>query len=170
MRFSSYAALNGTCSTLIGIAFIVAGFPGLLGGDGADTGYAWLALPGVLVVLAPLALVAARRRIPVSAPGRWLTDRPIAAAASGASILPERRLRIRLIGETIVWGAVALAVIAGFTTSRPFAYATGWASLAYGLLELLASAPRIRAVEFERGTKYFVHRRPGLGTPEVTTP
>ncbi|MBJ7473322.1 MAG: hypothetical protein JHD16_18590 [Solirubrobacteraceae bacterium] len=170
MRFSTYAALNGTCSTLIGIAFIVAGFPGLLGGEGSETGYAWLAIPGVLVVLVPLALVAARRGIPVTAPGRWLTDRPIAEATEGGSVLPEGKLRWRLIGETIIWGAVALAVIAGFTTSRPFAYATGWASLAYGLVELLASAPRIRELEFQRATSYLIHRRPGLGTPKITTP
>ncbi len=169
MRFSAYAALNGACSTLIGVLFIVAGFPGLLGGDDADTSYAWLAIPGVLIVLIPLALVAAQRGIPVRTPGRWLTDRSLANSTAGQSVLPERRLRWRLIGETIIWAAVALAVIAGFTTSRPFAYATGWASLAYGLVELLASAPRIRAVEFERGTKYFIHRRPGFGTPDVTT-
>lgn len=170
MRFSTYAALNGTCSTLIGIAFIVAGFPGLLGGADADTGYAWLAIPGMAAVLVPLALVAARRGIPVRAPGRWLTDRPIGRATAGGSVLAERRLRVRLIGETVLWGAVALAVIAGFSTSRPFAYATGWASLAYGLLELLASAPRIREVERQRSTSFLVHRRPGFGTPEVTTP
>ena len=170
MPFSTYAALNGTCSTLIGIAFIVAGFPGLLGGDDAQAGYAWLALPGVLIILVPLALVAAKRGIPVAAPGRWLTDRSIARATAGQSVLPERRLRWRLVGETVIWAAVALAVIAGFTTSRPFAYLTGWASLAYGLIELVASAPRIRAVEFERGTRYLVHRRPGFGTPDVTTP
>lgn len=170
MRFSSYAALNGACSTFIGIAFVIAGFPGLLGGDDAETGYAWLAIPGVLVVLIPLALVARQRGIPLSAPGRWLTDRPLSRAEAGQSVLPETRLRWRLIGETILWGALALAVIAGFTTSRPFAYATGWASLAYGLLELLASAPRIRAAEAERGTSFFVHRRPGFGTPDITTP
>lgn len=170
MRFSTYAALNGTCSTLIGIAFVVAGFPGLLGGDDAETGYAWLAVPGVLIVLVPMAIVASRRGIPAFSPGRWLTDRPIAQAGAGQSVLPEGRLRWRLIIETVLWGAVALAVIAGFTTSRPFAYATGWASLAYGLVELLASAPRIREVEFTRGTSFLIHRRPGFGTPKITTP
>lgn len=168
MRFSSYAALNGTCSTLIGVLFIVAGFPGLFGGTAS--GYAWIAVPSVLVVLVPLALVARSRGIPIGAPGRWLTDRSLSRAQPGQSVLPAPALQRRLIVETVIWSIVALAVIAGFTTSRPFAYATGWASLAYGLLELLGSAPRIRAVEAERRTHYLVHRRPGFGTPDVTTP
>lgn len=168
MRFSSYAALNGACSTLIGVLFIVAGFPGLF----ADTagGYWWIAIPSALVVIVAIGAVAARRGIPASAPGRWLTDRSIAKATAAQSVLPAGPLRRRLIVETVIWSVIALAVIVGFTTSRPFAYATGWASLAYGLLELLASAPRIRAVEEERSTAYFVHRRPGFGTPDVTTP
>ncbi len=166
MRFSAYAALNGAFSTLIGVLFIVAGFPGLFAGTAGN--YWWIALPSALAVLVPLGLVAARRGIPIPAPGRWLTDRSIAAARPGLSVLPERALRRRLIVETVVWAAIALAVIAGFTTSRPFAYATGWASLAYGLLELLASAPRIRAVEFQRGQSFLVHRRPGFGTPDLT--
>lgn len=168
MRFSSYAALNGACSTLIGVLFIVAGFPGLF--EDTAGGYAWVAIPSIAVVLIPLAIVAARRGIPVGAPGRWLTDRSIARATQGGSVLPEGALRRRLIVETVIWAVIAVAVIVGFTTSRPFAYATGWASLAYGLLELFASAPRIRAAEAERGTTYLVHRRPGFGTPDVTTP
>lgn len=167
MRFAAYSRLNGLCSTLIGVAFIVAGFPGLLGDDSRAANL-WLAIPGVLVVLVPIALVAARRGIPLAAPGRWLTDRPLTRATRGRSVLPADRLRRRLIVESVIWGAVALAVIAGFSTSRPFAYATGWASLAYGLLELLASARRIEAVERERGTAFFISRRPGFGTPDVT--
>jgi hypothetical protein len=166
MRFSAYATLNGACSSLIGVLFVVAGFPGLF--DGSRDW--WLAFPAVAVVLVPLALVARRRGIPIAAPGRWLTDRSIAAATPGLSVLPEAALRRRLLIETAIWAVIAIAVIAGFSTSRPFAYATGWASLAYGLLELLGSAPRIREVEFERGTHFLVHRRPGFGTPEVTTP
>lgn len=167
MRFAAYTRLNGLCSTLIGVAFIVAGFPGLLG-DGSRAANLWLAIPGVLVVVVPIAAVAMRRGVPFAAPGRWLTDRPILRAEAGASVIPADRLRRRLVVETVVWGAVALAVIAGFSTSRPFAYATGWASLAYGLLELLASARRIEAVERERRRTFFVHRRPGFGTPELT--
>lgn len=166
MRFAHYTALNGTCSTVIGVLFIVAGLPGVF----TDIANIWLAIPGVLVVAVPLALLAARRGIPLASPGRWLTDRSLARAGAGQSVLPEAPLRRRLIVETVIWSVLALAVIVGFTTSRPFAYATGWASLAYGLLELLASAPRIREAEFSAGTTYLVHRRPGLGTPEVTTP
>ena len=166
MRFADYTALNGTCSTLIGVLFIVAGLPGVF----TDAANAWLAIPGVLAVAIPLAALAAKRGIPIASPGRWLTDRSLMRASSGQSVLPESPLRRRLIVETVIWSVIALAVIVGFTTSRPFAYATGWASLAYGLLELLASAPRIRQAEFESSTKYFVHRRPGFGTPDVTTP
>lgn len=167
MRFAAYTRLNGLCSTLIGVAFVVAGFPGLLGDDSRAANL-WLAIPGVLVVVVPIAALAARRGIPLHAPGRWLTERPLTRAQPGKSVLPADRLRRRLVIETVIWGAVALAVIAGFSTSRPFAYATGWASLAYGLLELLGSARRIEAVEHERRQAFFVHRRPGLGTPEVT--
>ncbi|MDO9355085.1 MAG: hypothetical protein Q7T55_15405 [Solirubrobacteraceae bacterium] len=167
MRFASYSALNGTCSALIGVLFIVAGFPGLFGDD---DGAWWYAIPATLVVPLIIGAVASRRGIPFTAPGRWLTDRPIAAAGAALSTLPADKLKRRLIVETVIWAAIALAVIAGFTTSRPFAYATGWASLAYGLLELLASAPRIRAVEEERRTVYLLHRRPGFGTPDLTTP
>ena len=167
MRFSAYTRLNGWCSTLIGVAFIVAGFPGLLGDDSRAANL-WLAVPGVAAVLVPLAILAARRGIPVGAPGRWLTDRPLGRAEPGHRPIPASRLQRRLIVETVVWGAVALAVIAGFSTSRPFAYATGWASLAYGLLELVLSSRQIEAVERDRGTTYLVSRRPGFGTPDVT--
>lgn len=167
MRYAAYTRLNGLCSTVIGVAFIVAGFPGLLGDDSRAANL-WLAVPGVAAVVVPLAVLALRRGIPVSAPGRWLTERPLTQARPEQSVLDGRRLRRRLIIETVIWGAVALAVIAGFSTSRPFAYATGWASLAYGLLELLASARRIDAAEDERGGAFYVHRRPGMGTPDVT--
>ena len=167
MRFAAYTRLNGLCSTLIGVAFIVAGFPGLLGD--ASSANLWLAIPGVLAALVPIAAFAAVRGRPLTAPGRWLTDRPLDEARPDRSALDAPRLRKRLIGETVLWTLLALAVIAGVAGSRPFAYATGWASLAYGLLELLASAPRIEAVERERATAFLVHRRPGLGTPELTT-
>lgn len=167
MRFAAYTRLNGLCSTVIGVAFIVAGFPGLLGDDSRAANL-WLAIPGVLAVVVPIAALAARRRIPLTEPGRWLTERPLTRARPGGSVIPADRLRRRLIVETVIWGAVALAVIAGFSTSRPFAYATGWASLAYGLLELLVSARRIEAVERERGTAFFIARRPGFGTPDLT--
>lgn len=164
MRFSAYTRLNGACSAAIGVVFIAAGFPGLL----APASSWWLAAPGVLAVLVPIALWARHRGVPWSQPGRWLTDRPLGDARPGLAPLDERRLRVRLVGETVLWGAVALAVFAGFTTSRPLAYATGWASLAYGLLELWGSTARIRAVQDERGVVYRVARRPGLGTPDVT--
>lgn len=166
MRFADYSTLNGWCSTVIGVLFIAAGLPGVF----TDAANVWLAIPGVLAVLIPLAALAARRGIPIGQPGRWLTDRPLRRAGHGQSVLPAGPLRRRLIIETIIWAAIALAVVAGFTTSRPFAYATGWASLAYGLLELLGSARRIRQAESEQATTYLVHRRPGLGVPEVTTP
>lgn len=167
MRFAAYARLNGACSCVIGVLFIVAGFPGLFAGS-RDW---WLAFPAIAAVLLPVALVAKHRRgTPLTTPGRWLTDRALAAAGRQLSVLPAVALRRRMIVETVIWVAIAIAVIAGFSTSRPFAYATGWASLAYGLLELFGSAPRIERIEFERGTRYLVHRRPGLGTPDVTTP
>lgn len=165
MRFSAYTVLNGACSTAIGVLFVVAGFPGLLGDE---RGYAWLAVPAALAVLLPVALWARRRGTPLGAPGRWLTDRPLDAAGRGGVPLDARRLQVRLVGETVLWAALALALILGVGSSRPFAYATGWASIAYGLLELLASAPRIRAVERTRGVRFLVCRRPGLGTPDVT--
>ena len=169
MRYSAYSALNGTCSTVIGVLFIVAGFPGLVSDEPGDPSYWWIAIPTVTLMLSALALGASRRGIPLAAPGRWLTDRAIGAAEAGRSVLPEGPLRTRLIGETVVWGAIALAVILGFSTSRPFAYATGWASLAYGLVELVASTRRIRAVEAQEGTEFLIHRRPGFGTPDLAT-
>lgn len=165
MRFTAYTVLNGACSAIVGALFVVAGFPGLLGDE---RGYAWLAAPAVFAVLASIGLWARRRGTPLGAPGRWLTDRPLAAARPGAAPLDVRRLRWRLLGETVLWAALALAIILGVGSSRPFAYATGWASLAYGLLELLASAPQIRAAERSRGVVFLVCRRPGLGTPDVT--
>lgn len=165
MRFAEYARLNGACSSLIGVLFVVSGFPGLFAGSRDP----WLVFPAVAIVLLPIGLFARRRGTPLREPGRWLTDRALGAAVAGQSVLPRAALRRRLIVETVIWAAIAVAVIAGFSTSRPFAYATGWASLAYGLLELLGSARRIEQVEAEQGRHFLVHRRPGLGTPDVTT-
>lgn len=168
MRYVDYLRLDGACSAVLGAALVALGWPGLFGDGSLRDGL--LATAAILVlVLIALAGFAARRGIPVSAPGRWLTDRPIGAAAPGATGLDGAKLRRRLTVETALWiiGVGAWVVLTG--RDGTLIWATGWATLAYGLLQLLASAPRAAAVEAERGTTFLVARRPGLGTPELTT-
>lgn len=169
MRYVDYLRLDGACSAVLGAALVVLGWPGLFGEGSLRDGLLAAAAILVLVLLA-LAGLAARRGIPLSAPGRWLTDRPIARASAGSPPLAARGLRIRLATETAIWivGVGAWVVLTG--RDGTLIWATGWATLAYGLLQLLASARRAAAVEAERHTTFLVARRPGLGTPEITTP
>ncbi len=97
MPYRDYLRLEGWCSIVLGLALAVVAFPGLLlDADGAAWGL--LFVPGVLVVLGGWA--ALRRGIPLSQPGRWLTDRPLAGARPGRPALDAAGLRRRLVLET----------------------------------------------------------------------
>jgi hypothetical protein len=166
MRYVDYLRLDGACSAGLGGALVVLGWPGLFGDGSAQWGWAVLA---VALTMGALAGLAARRGVPLSAPGRWLTDRSIARAATGKSALDADRLRIRLVGETTLWivGVGAWVLLTGRDTT--LIWATGFATAAYGLLQLIGSARRVAALEAEGRGPFLVARRPGLGTPELTT-
>lgn len=167
MRYRDYLRLDGACSAGLGAALILLGWPGLIA-DGSLV-WGWAAV-GTAVALGVVAVVAKRRGTPVSAPGRWLTDRPVARVQAGAAPLDAARLRRRLVIETAVWvvGVGAWVALTGRDTT--LIWVTGWPTLAYGLLQLAASAPRVDRLEAEGRGPFLVARRPGLGTPELTTP
>lgn len=169
MRYVDYLRLDGACSATLGVALIALGWPGLLG-DGSMRDGLLASAVVLLIVAASLAVLAMRRGIPLRAPGRWLTDRSIARAGVGGSPMPAAALRRRLTIETALWivGVGAWVILTG--RDATLIWATGWGTLAYGLLQVLGSARRAAAVEAERHTTFFVARRPGLGTPELTTP
>ena len=83
--------------------------------------------------------------------------------------LPAAGLKRRLVVETAIWiVAVDLWVLVG-ASDGGFIFGTGLASLAYGLVQAFASRARVVAVERERGTRYLVAERPGLGLPRLTS-
>ncbi|MDP9383702.1 MAG: hypothetical protein M3P50_00430, partial [Actinomycetota bacterium] len=70
MRYPDYLRLEGWCSIVLGLALAALAFPGLL----VSYDKWWIGLlfvPGVLLALGGWA--AARRGVPLGAPGRWLT-------------------------------------------------------------------------------------------------
>jgi hypothetical protein len=104
MAYRDYLRLEGWCSVVLGLALALVAFPGLLlDYDGAVLGAA--VRPGGPARLGGWA--ALRRGIPLSQPGRWLTDRPLAGARPDRPALDAARLRRRLLLETAVWIAAS---------------------------------------------------------------
>jgi hypothetical protein len=164
MPYAAYLRLEGWCSIALGLALALLAFPGLLL-DGDGTLWGLLAVPAVLLALG--AWARGRHGIPFTAPGRWLTDRPLAGAQPGRRPLDPGPLRRRLIGESVVWVvAVAAWVLIG-ARDGALIFGTGLASAAFGAVQAFLATARVRAVEAARGERYAIARRPGLGTPDL---
>jgi hypothetical protein len=164
MAYRDYLRLEGWCSIVLGLALALVAFPGLLlDYDGAAWGL--LFVPGVLLALGSWA--ALRRGIPLSQPGRWLTDRPLAGARPDRPALDAARLRRRLLLETGIWIAAVTAWVLVGARDGLLIFGTGLASAAFGAVQAFAATARVRAVEAEGGERHVVAERPGLGTPQL---
>jgi hypothetical protein len=164
MPYARYVRLEGWCSIVLGLALAGVALPGvLLDYDGAAWGL--LFVPGVLLALGGWA--ALRHGIPLTRPGRWLTDRPLAGARPGRTPLDPRRLQRRLVAETAIWIVAVTAWVLVGARDGLLILGTGLASAAFGAVQAFAACARVRAVEAARGECYVVARRPGLGTPEL---
>lgn len=168
MRYVDYLRLDGACSAGLGGALVVLGWPGLFGEGRLAEAWPW-ALVAVAVTVALLAGFALRRGLPLGDPGRWLTERSLGAAEPGLPPLDASKLQRRLVIETAVWiiGVGAWVLLTGRDTT--LIWATGWATAAYGVLQLVGSARRVARLEAEGRGPFLVARRPGLGTPDLTT-
>ena len=165
MTYRDYLRWEGSCSVVLGLALALVAFPGLLVDyDGAA--YGLLFVPGVLLLLGGWAAV--RRGVPLGAPGRWLTERPLDGAAPGASPLEPGRLKRRLVVETAIWIVAVTAWVVLARQSGLLIFGTGLASAAFGAVQAFASRARVARADRERGAVHRVARRPGLGTPALT--
>lgn len=165
MGYREYLRWEGTCSIVLGLALASVAFPGLLVSYAAP----WLGLLFVPAVLLGLGGFAARRRgVPLAAAGRWLTERPLAGARSGAAALPRERVVRRLLAETAIWIVAVCAWVVLARSSGMLIFGTGLASAAYGAVQAFASRGRVATVERERGVRYAVAERPGLGLPRLS--
>jgi len=164
VRYPDYLRLEGLCSIVLGLALALLAFPGLLVSYTAW----WVGLAFVPATLLGLGGWAALRRgVPLTAPGRWLTDRPLAGARPERPGLDPARLRRRLLVETAIWiVAVGLWVVLA-RSSGLLIFGTGLASAAFGAVQAFPARARVRACERERGVGYVVAERPGLGTPSL---
>jgi hypothetical protein len=77
------------------------------------------------------------------------------------------RLRRRLLAETAIWIAAVTAWVLLGARDGLLIFGTGLASAAFGAVQAFAATARVAAVEAQRGERYVVARRPGLGTPEL---
>ncbi len=164
MRYPDYLRLEGWCSIVLGLALAALAFPGLLVSYDAW----WIGLlfvPGVLLALGGWA--AARRGVPLAAPGRWLTERPLREATPGRPGLDAARLRRRLVAETALWIAGVAAWIVLARSSGLLIFGTGLASAAFGAVQAFAARAHVRAAERVSGAAYVVAERPGLGSPSL---
>ena len=165
MPYRDYLRWEGTCSIVLGLALALVAFPGLLVSyDAAWTGL--LFVPAVLLLLGGFA--ALRRGVPLGAVGRWLTERPLACARTGAEALPAAGLRRRLVIETAIWVVAVCAWVAFARSSGLLIFGTGLASVAYGAVQAFASRGRVVRAERERGVAYAVAERPGIGLPRLS--
>jgi hypothetical protein len=118
-----------------------------------------------VVLLALGGWAALRRGIPLSQPGRWLTDRPLAGARPDRPALDAARLRRRLLLETAVWIAAVTAWVLVGARDGLLIFGTGLASAA------VRRGPGVRrhgAGARRRGRARGAprrRRRPGLGHP-----
>lgn len=166
MAYRDYLRWEGGCSIVLGLALAGVAFPGLLVSyDAAWTGL--LFVPAVLLALGGWA--AWRGGVPIGAPGRWLTERPLREARAGEVALDAAALRRRLAVETAIWIVAVCAWVIVARSSGLLIFGTGLASAAFGAVQAFAGRARVDAVERERGERYAVARRPGLGTPSLTT-
>jgi len=164
MRYARYLRLEGWCSIVLGLALALVAFPGLLlDYDGAAWGLAFV--PAVLVVLGSWA--ALRRGVPLTRPGRWLTERPLAEARPGRPAVDASLLQRRLVAETALWIVAVTAWVLVGARDGLLILGTGLASAAFGAVQAFAAAAHVRTVEAAQGRRYVVARRPGLGTPEL---
>lgn len=164
--YADYLRYEGACAAVIGASYVAMAFPGAINSyDGAWTALAWA--PALLAVFAVFA--AATRRGRLSAPGTWLTARPLGCARPDRRAADARRLRRTLHAEVAGWIAITLVWTVLLPSWSWWIFGTGWATLTYGVLQLAASCPIVRAAEDARGTTYYVARRPPLGvrTPEL---
>ena len=164
MRYAAYLRWEGGGSVVLGLALALVAVPGLVVSYDAW----WVGLlfvPAVLLALGGWA--AARGTASLLDPGGWLTARPLAGATPGRAGLPEGRLRRRLAVESGLWIVLVCGWVLLARQSGLLVFGTGLASVAYGLVQVLGSAARVRAVERERGASFVVARRPGLGLPEL---
>lgn len=165
MRYRDYLAFEGTCSVVLGLALSGVSAPGLLlHWDGA--GWGLLFVPALLAALALFARL--RRGVGLLDAGGWLTRGPLGGARPGRAALPAGGLRRRLVGESAAWIAGVSAWVVLGASDGLLIFGTGLASAAYGLLQALASRGRVVAAERERGERYLVAERPGLGLPVLT--
>lgn len=165
MSYRDYLRLEGACSIVLGLALAVVAFPGLV----VSYPGAWAAPLFVAGTLAALAVYAAARRgVPLAAPGRWLTERPLRAARPGRAPLDGARLRRRLVLETAAWIAAVCAWVLIARSSGLLVFGTGLASAAFGAVQAVAAARHVAQAERGDGHRYLVAERPGLGTPTLT--
>lgn len=156
VRYADYLQLEGTCSVVLGVA--LAG----LGLTAVGTEHLW-ALAFVPATLLLLVWFGVRAGAPWSAPGRWLTERPLRSAGDGDA-LPAAPLRRRLLLETVVWIVAVAAWVFVTGESRALVFGTGLASVAFGLVQAVAARRRV-----ERDAPALrVAQRPALGTPRLT--
>jgi hypothetical protein len=165
LTYREYLRLEGLCSLVLGIALALVAAPGLVVSYPA----AWagpLFVPGVLLALGLWGR--ARHGAALGRPGEWLTTRPLARARRGRPILPARPVRRRLLAETAAWiGAVTLWVVLA-RSSGLLVFGTGLASTAYGAVQLVLARAHVADEEALQGVTYYLSRRPGLGTPDLT--
>lgn len=165
MTYRAYLALEGGCSIVLGVALALLAAPGLL----VDYDGAWAAPLVVVAVLGAIAVhAAARRGVPLAAPGRWLTEHPLTTAQPGLPPLPSAPVRRRLLVETAVWIVAVGAWVLLARQSGFLIFSTGLASAAFGLVQAFPARARVRAADRALGHEHTVARRPGLGTPELT--
>jgi len=165
MSYRDYLRYEGSCSIVLGLALALVAFPGLvISYDGA-----WSAPLFVLVALLALAAYAAARRgVPPLAAGRWLTERPLAGALAGRDPMDGARLRRRLLVETAIWIVAVCAWVLLGRSSGLVIFGTGLATVAYGVVQAVASRHRVVDAETTDGRRYVLAERPGIGTPELT--
>ena len=163
VRYRDYLAWEGWLAIILGLELATVAFPGLI----LSYPRGWLGPLFVPAVLLIFALLARRRGVPLLAAGRWFTDRPLGGARADRPGLPAAGLRRRLVIETGVWIVAVTAWVLVAGSSGLLIFGTGLASAVYGAVQAFASRGRVVRAEDERGERFVVAERPGIGTPHL---
>lgn len=166
LPYADYLRYEGRCAAVIGAACVTMAFPGVIN----RYAHPWTALawaPALLLLFAFFAAVTRRGRL--LAPGTWLTTRPLRDADDRRPAAARDRLCRVLQAEAIGWIIVNLLWTILLPSWSWWIFGTGWATLAYGLLQFRASCTAVRETERAGNVTYYIASRAPLGirTPEL---
>jgi hypothetical protein len=161
MTFLEYMRWDGFVALASGAALLAMGLA-----EGAQ-GPVDAVSSGIMMLIGTSVFVVVRHRVPFRSPGAWFTATPLAGAGDGRAPSSRGHVMLRLLGETMLLGAVAVG-LSKLTNSWLTYMDCGVWAMAIGVIKIGPAATAIARHEASTGTSYRVARRRVRGLVELT--